>query len=191
MSDPGSIRIGDAERDDAVDQLREHAAAGRLTSEEFSDRMGKALEARTRGELALLFTDLPAVASADAPPPSPSMALAPYLSYQPVRARSFWSQWWWVIVVVVIAFAAMRGSFFPLIFIAVLGFTLIKPKAPQPDPSAPPRYLTAAEQQEIGSALHSGEKIQAIKRYREITGTDLSTARDSIERWERDLHSGS
>ena len=78
MSDPGSIRIGDAERDDAVDQLREHAAAGRLTSEEFSERMGKALEARTRGELAVLFTDLPADPAMEMAPPQ-SMALAPYL----------------------------------------------------------------------------------------------------------------
>lgn len=190
MSDPGSIRIGDAERDDAVDRLSEHAAAGRLTSEEFSERMGKALEARTRRDLEALFTDLPVDAAPPVTPPSHTTP-ASYLSYQPARIHNFWGQWWWVIVVAAISFAAMRGSFFPLILIAVLGFTLLKPKTAQPDPTAPPQRLTAEQQQEIGYAIHSGQKIQAIKRYREITGADLRTAKDSVERWERDLGAGS
>jgi len=41
--------------------LREHHAAGRLTAEEFGERMDRALEARTLGELDELMTDLPAI----------------------------------------------------------------------------------------------------------------------------------
>lgn len=41
--------------------LREHHAAGRLTAEEFHDRMDRALEAKTLGELDELMTDLPAI----------------------------------------------------------------------------------------------------------------------------------
>lgn len=52
--------IGDAEREAAVEQLREHMVAGRLTAEEFQQRMSKALEARTTDDLISLFTDLPA-----------------------------------------------------------------------------------------------------------------------------------
>ncbi|HSN42797.1 MAG TPA: DUF1707 domain-containing protein [Propionibacteriaceae bacterium] len=52
-------RIGDRERDEAVARLREHHAAGRLDLSEFSDRMTRALEARTRSDLAPLFVDLP------------------------------------------------------------------------------------------------------------------------------------
>ncbi len=40
--------------------LREHVAAGRLTLDEFSERMSAALEAKTRGELDSVMTDLPA-----------------------------------------------------------------------------------------------------------------------------------
>lgn len=54
-----SERIGDAERDAAVESLQEHMSLGRLTSEEFDERMSKALQARTRGDLAGLFADLP------------------------------------------------------------------------------------------------------------------------------------
>ena len=41
--------------------LREHHAAGRLTAEEFHDRMEKAMDARTMGELDELMADLPAI----------------------------------------------------------------------------------------------------------------------------------
>lgn len=52
-------RIGDAERDRAVTELREHHAAGRLTLEEFDQRMQAALAARTARDLTPLFADLP------------------------------------------------------------------------------------------------------------------------------------
>lgn len=52
-------RIGDAERDAAVESLQEHMSLGRLTSDEFDERMSKALQARTRGDVAALFADLP------------------------------------------------------------------------------------------------------------------------------------
>jgi hypothetical protein len=53
------IRVSDAERDQAVAELSEHFQAGRLTQEEFGDRSGLALAARTGADLEGLFTDLP------------------------------------------------------------------------------------------------------------------------------------
>jgi hypothetical protein len=55
------IRASDADRDRATALLREHHAAGRLTAEEFQDRMDRALEAKTLGELDELLADLPAI----------------------------------------------------------------------------------------------------------------------------------
>ena len=55
----GDLRVSDAERDRAVAELSEHFQAGRLTQEEFEDRSGRALQARTGRELSGLFTDLP------------------------------------------------------------------------------------------------------------------------------------
>ncbi len=55
----GPIRIGDKEREDAVKRLGEHYEAGRLTAEEHTERIGRALEAKTEADLAALFSDLP------------------------------------------------------------------------------------------------------------------------------------
>ena len=55
------IRASDADRDRVASLLREHHAAGRLTAEEFHERMDRALEARTLGELDELLADLPAI----------------------------------------------------------------------------------------------------------------------------------
>ncbi|HET7017569.1 MAG TPA: DUF1707 domain-containing protein [Streptosporangiaceae bacterium] len=55
----GSMRVSDADRDRALAELTEHYQAGRLDTEEFNDRSGRALQARTGQELTGLFTDLP------------------------------------------------------------------------------------------------------------------------------------
>lgn len=59
VSDPGTLRASDAERERQVQLLTEHAAQGRLTPEELSERVGRAYGSRTRAELAALLSDLP------------------------------------------------------------------------------------------------------------------------------------
>ena len=54
-------RVSDADRNRAVTQLREHVVEGRLTLDEFSERVGTALQARTRGDLVAVMADLPTV----------------------------------------------------------------------------------------------------------------------------------
>jgi hypothetical protein len=56
---PEDLRASDAERDHAVSELRDEFAEGRLSHETFMYRMQSALDARHRGQLAGLFTDLP------------------------------------------------------------------------------------------------------------------------------------
>jgi hypothetical protein len=53
------MRASDGDREHLVEQLREHHAAGRLTLDEFEDRMQKAYDSRTYGELRTLTRDLP------------------------------------------------------------------------------------------------------------------------------------
>ncbi len=61
MSEPDqSLRVSDAERDVTLRTLGDHAAVGRLTLDELEERSGRALAAKTRGELAVLTSDLPA-----------------------------------------------------------------------------------------------------------------------------------
>jgi hypothetical protein len=56
---PEYLRASDAERDHAVSELRNEFAEGRLSHETFMYRMQSALDARHRGQLVSLFTDLP------------------------------------------------------------------------------------------------------------------------------------
>lgn len=55
------MRVSDDEREQAVVALREHLLAGRLTLEEFSERVDAALRAKVAGELARVQEGLPAV----------------------------------------------------------------------------------------------------------------------------------
>ena len=76
------VRASDADRDAVLSDLSVHFQAGRLTAEEFEDRAGRALSARTWGELEDLLRDLPstltgpqasaAVASSTGRPERPS-----------------------------------------------------------------------------------------------------------------------
>jgi hypothetical protein len=59
-----TLRASDADRDRAVDALASAAAEGRLTLEEYSERSGTALVARTLGELATLTADVQAPSAA-------------------------------------------------------------------------------------------------------------------------------
>jgi hypothetical protein len=59
--DSSRIRASDADRDRVADLLREHHAEGRLSAEEFSERLDVALHSRTMGELDELLADLPHV----------------------------------------------------------------------------------------------------------------------------------
>ena len=71
MTDPdASLRVSDAERDETLRILGEHASVGRLTLDELEERSGRALAAKTRGELATLTGDLPQEAGQGRPAPA-------------------------------------------------------------------------------------------------------------------------
>ncbi|MEU5691105.1 DUF1707 domain-containing protein [Actinosynnema sp. NPDC020468] len=53
------IRIGDAERGQALELLGTHLGEGRLSVDEYGERSALVTAAKTRGELLALFADLP------------------------------------------------------------------------------------------------------------------------------------
>jgi hypothetical protein len=55
-----SMRAASADRERAVDVLKAGFTEGRLTQDEYNDRMGRAYASRTYGELTALTADLPA-----------------------------------------------------------------------------------------------------------------------------------
>src|SRR5690606_24397806 len=58
MTSP-EMRASDRDRDLVADTLREHMAQGRLTVEEFNERLEQVYASKTYGELAKITADLP------------------------------------------------------------------------------------------------------------------------------------
>lgn len=125
-------RIGDAERDAAVESLREHHVAGRLTPDEFTERMEAALQARTRADLDPLFADLPETATTPPQAQGAEMETA-RRDRQPARTGSGYHRlvgilsaiawpaalifnfatawnWWWVILIPMFLVPALVGE---------------------------------------------------------------------------------
>ncbi len=66
-SSGSDVRASDAERDAIVGRLNQAVGEGRLTMDEFSERLELAYVARTRGDLEPLLCDLPAGAGSAVP----------------------------------------------------------------------------------------------------------------------------
>ena len=77
--DRSNLRVGDAERQRVADTLQQHFVAGRLSSEELSERVRQAMAARTQGDLDTVLGDLPPL-----PAPAPDEAAAPAAAASPV-----------------------------------------------------------------------------------------------------------
>jgi Domain of unknown function (DUF1707) len=56
---PGDLRVSDVERDRALSELTDAFQAGRIAHDEFDERSGQILSARTGQELTALLADLP------------------------------------------------------------------------------------------------------------------------------------
>lgn len=213
------MRIGDAERDDAVAMLQEHHVSGRLSAQEFDDRMSRALSARTQSDLDELFRDLPGPrpgVPTTAHSPNPfggevtTSTATPYFGYDstpephnslastdatpgapsPKLTRPWYAQWWLVIVAVLIASATDLGI---LVVVTALWVWAIYPsmvagrRSVTQRPAAPPRPLTYSEREYVMDEVRAGHQINAIKRYRELTGADLLTAKNAVEAWSRQI----
>jgi hypothetical protein len=88
--DRAAFRASDADRERAVDLLRGHAGAGRLTVEELDERCSRALAARTFGDLDALTVDLPPIA----PPPAAQPPSAPPVRGYELPGRVPFAQTW-------------------------------------------------------------------------------------------------
>lgn len=87
MSPDPRFRCADVDRDQTVEQLREHYVVGRLTPEEFDERTDAAYAAKTFGDLAVLLVDLP-----PAPEPEPPAPAEPR-GTEARRQLAVWSGW--------------------------------------------------------------------------------------------------
>ena len=101
MDDRLDMRASDAERQDVVERLRAALDDGRLKTDEYVERMGRAYEAVTHGDLVPLCRDLPetttpAPARPAAPAPAPVPAPADHrgvFARQPAALKVLWTIW--------------------------------------------------------------------------------------------------
>jgi hypothetical protein len=66
------IRAGDADREQTIELLRSHVSDGRLSMDEFEDRVALVWMARTFGDLDRITDDLPVPQTARTPAPRPA-----------------------------------------------------------------------------------------------------------------------
>ena len=194
MAGDENLRIGDAERDEAITLLREHMSAGRITAEEFDERMSSALTAKTKGELTALFNDLPGRGPSTmygAPVYDASHSQTPL---QPTAARlpaqrSSWTMYaiWVAAILGCVIFFRYWAGF--LVLIALLNFAFSKMSNNSSDQilQQRPRELHPAERDELVALIYQDRKIPAIKRYREMTGANLLTAKNAIDALQNQL----
>jgi hypothetical protein len=111
VSTPANVRVSDVERNQVIEVLKQHAAEGRLTLEEFEARVDEALAARTGTDLRLVLRELPM-------PETQPVRRRPAL---PVAVPALP-----VIVMVVVFVSLIAGHFFllPLVFVAFFWFPM-------------------------------------------------------------------
>jgi hypothetical protein len=80
----GTLRVGDADRDEAARALGEHFASGRLDRAEYDERLELAFAARTGNDLVALFRDLPQPRGAVSPVPMRSARGGHRIPFLPV-----------------------------------------------------------------------------------------------------------
>jgi Domain of unknown function (DUF1707) len=124
VPDRHELRVGDSERQAVVDQLRTHLGAGRLTLDEFEERTGVALAARTVAELQMVTVDLPAIRTAPKGPPVRVREPAPRSSWD--KALRIHTGLWWLSTAFLLLIALTVDSTMAWVVVvsAVIGFTV-------------------------------------------------------------------
>ena len=144
VTDPHpDVRASDADRERVAEQLSRHAAAGRLTAEELTERLDATYAARTHGELAPLVTDLPDDPAA--PPPDPERELAKRRLAHRAGAAVITSG----IAVGIWAAVGATGSFWPIWVILLCAVAVVR-----------------SGWRELGPGRHLSDEDLGIERHR-------------------------
>lgn len=115
-----NVRVSDADRDRTASLLREHLSAGRLTPEEFNERLDRAFAAKTVGEIDTLLKDLPGIDLYRLPDAALTRYPRPAKDTPPRRGRgrawrAAWGAWFTVVLICFVVWGLSgRGYVWPL-----------------------------------------------------------------------------
>ena len=167
--DDARIRVSDAERDAAVLSLRGHFETGRLTLDEFNERVGEAYAARTDAELDHVLRELPRQTTAAAAPRRPGWTNGRRMSGAMTHFVSLNG------LLIAIWAASGAGYFWPIWVLIPTAFVLLRRVAGTEDDrhlhrhrhrhrhrpaeptesAAPPEQRTAPEMTQLGRVVMS------------------------------------
>jgi Domain of unknown function (DUF1707) len=126
VSDSSAYRVSDQQREEAAQEIREHFAAGRLSEEEMSDRLGSAYRAKTESELSAIRADLPML------PATPSQRKAEIAQRRAHLQRRLLQQSggglaaFGVCTVIYFSDGSHRGQFWPIWILIVVLLPLLR-----------------------------------------------------------------
>ncbi|UBU14352.1 DUF1707 SHOCT-like domain-containing protein [Nonomuraea gerenzanensis] len=92
MANSPEMRASDADRDRVAAILREHTAQGRITMDEFNERLENLYQSKTYGELAKLTSDLPDVDLRHLPVKATAAPTPQHQNMHP-GMKAAWSAW--------------------------------------------------------------------------------------------------
>lgn len=123
MGDRELMRASDDDREQVVGRLRAAVENGRLTLEEFTERVGLAYQAVTYGDLATLHADLPPASPEAEPQPVPASAPAPAAPAKrsafadlPAPLKVLWTIWLAAVSINVVVWVLVMGTSGHLIY---------------------------------------------------------------------------
>jgi Domain of unknown function (DUF1707) len=126
VSDSPAYRVSDQEREQAAQEIREHFAAGRLSEEEMSDRLGSAYRAKTDLELSAIRADLPMLPATPAQQKAEVAQRRAHLQRRLLQQSGGGLAAFGVCTVIYFASDGHRGQFWPIWILIVVLLPLLR-----------------------------------------------------------------
>ena len=194
------MRLSDAERTDAVNDLAQALGEGRLTMDEFEDRTDAVMQATTRRELADVFMDIPTKASSELKIYSQGEVARAYKSTRKPRLATALVGSLGLLFGAIASFGALSGdtaaltgtgllflipALWIMLYVAKVGPESWHRPSPRQIERQRMRELKAAGAEERAQmrALEQAQWAERRRQASEITGDAMNLAKRKLEQW--------
>lgn len=200
VTNPFSMRLSDAERTNAVNDLAQALGEGRLSMDEFEERTDAIMEATTRRELAAVFMDIPTKASTELKIYSQGEVARAYQSTRKPRLATAMVGSLGLLFGSIASFAALSGvtaaltgtgllflipALWIMLYVAKVGPESWHRPSPRQIERQRMRELKAAGAEERAQmrALEQAQWAERRRQASEITGDAMNLAKRKLEQW--------
>ena len=194
------MRLSDAERTDAVNDLAQALGEGRLTMDEFEDRTDAVMQATTRRELADVFMDIPTKAISELKIYSQGEVARAYKSTRKPRLATALVGSLGLLFGAIASFGALSGdtaaltgtgllflipALWIMLYVAKVGPESWHRPSPRQIERQRMRELKAAGAEERAQmrALEQAQWAERRRQASEITGDAMNLAKRKLEQW--------